>query len=308
MAILSFIITQVVFHTDIKQHSGQDEQYSKLVVHQRQYARRGHIQTICEHNDLGNPATKSQDITPSQLSRIYVDDTYKMLYCEVPKVACTNWKRILLILSGKMNTSDPERLSPALVHTEYQRKYLRTLNTYKPHQILTKIRHYYKFMFVRNPLERVVSAYRNKFATSYNKRYPMRIGRKIIQRYRPGASQHSMQTGDDVTFEEFVMFLLDERTKQPYDIHWRPYYQICHPCMMQYDFVGKYETLNQDVDFILEELGVKHLIDFPERPNTFKTSDVLKAVFSNISSEQVHNLWKLYSVDYSMFGYPYPDL
>jgi chondroitin 4-sulfotransferase 11 len=129
----------------------------------------------------------------------------------------------------------------------------------------------------------------------------------IIQRYRPGASEHSLQNGDDVRFEEFVQFLLDSRVKRVLDIHWRPYYQICHPCLMQYDFIGKYETLDEDVNFVLQELGVKHLINFPERPNTPKTGNVFKSIISNISSEQIHNLWKLYSVDYSMFDYSYPD-
>ena len=38
-----------------------------------------------------------------------------------------------------------------------------------------------------------------------------------------------------------------------------------------------------------------------------KTSDVMRDAYRNISSETIHKLWELYSVDYAMFNYPYPD-
>ena len=43
--------------------------------------------------------------------RLVVDEKHKILYCELPKVGCTNWKRTLLQLLhpetyGKMNVED----------------------------------------------------------------------------------------------------------------------------------------------------------------------------------------------------------
>ena len=33
----------------------------------------------------------------------------------------------------------------------------------------------------------------------------------------------------------------------------------------------------------------------------------MRDAYRNISSETIHKLWELYSVDYAMFNYPYPD-
>ena len=279
-------------------------------VRRIQANRQRRLQSVCKQFGRGRHVLNRDSIVDSDLSRIYVDDKYRFLYCEVPKVACTNWKRILLILTGKMNTTDPERLPSNLVHTDYQTNYLRTLNAYEPEEIALRIRRYYKFMFVREPLERILSAYRNKFVNRLNQRYPLRYGGKIISRYRKKPTNHSLLYGDDVRFSEFVQYLLHLKANSVFDVHWRPFYQICHPCWLRYNFIGKYETLDDDVNFILEELGVRHLLNFPEKPRskTSKTVDILKSMFANISSEAIHDLWRLYSVDYSLFGYPYPDL
>lgn len=49
----------------------------------------------------------SRTVTPHHVSRIYVEDRYKLLYCEVPKAGCSNWKRVLMVLAGvASSTSD----------------------------------------------------------------------------------------------------------------------------------------------------------------------------------------------------------
>jgi len=55
------------------------------------------------------------------------------------------------LLTGKMKTTNPEELQAKLVHTSYRKQYLRTLDQYRPRQIVHRIRKYFKFMFVREP-------------------------------------------------------------------------------------------------------------------------------------------------------------
>ncbi|KAI0226987.1 Carbohydrate sulfotransferase 11, partial [Lamellibrachia satsuma] len=240
---------------------------------------------------------------------LYVDDKHHFLYCEVPKVACTNWKRVLLIMSGKMNTTDPKKLRPSLVHGELSYRYLRTLVSYSPDEIEYRLRNYFKVMFVRNPLERILSAYINKFTQKYSTYFRKRYGRRIVRRYRENPSEQSLQRGDDVTFNEFVQYILDPQTTQSiaFNAHWRQYYKLCRPCIVNYDYIGKYETLAYDVRNVLRKLNVSN-IRFPASVSSGRrTADLVKSVYANISTEELHSLWKLYAVDFEMFGYKYPD-
>lgn len=270
--------------------------------------RRRRVQKVCASNKAFVTAKKGGD--PGEMFRyLYVDDKHHFLYCEVPKVACTNWKRVLLIMSGKMNTTDPGELRSPLVHGELSNRYLRRLVSYSPDEIDYRLRNYFKVMFVRSPLERLLSAYINKFTRSYSTYFRKRYGRKIVRRYREDPSKESLQHGHDVTFNEFIQYVLDPQTRQSsaFNAHWRQYYKLCRPCIVKYDYIGKYETLTEDVANVLRALNATH-IKFPAsvRSGT-RTADLVKNVYANISAEEIHSLWKIYAVDFEMFGYKYPD-
>lgn len=92
---------------------------------------------------------------------IYVDDKHKVLYCYIPKAWCTVWKNLLSavqqncrLASNQMNIHFTKTLHNQGIHT------LRTKTSAERDVI---IKTYKKFLFVRDPLERLVSAYRNEF-------------------------------------------------------------------------------------------------------------------------------------------------
>ena len=94
--------------------------------------------------------------------RLVVDEKHQILYCELPKVGCTNWKRTMLQLIhpdtyGKMKVEDIK--SP---HGKKGEDGYRYLSTYPKEQQIFMLQTFYKFMFVRHPLERLLSAYRDK--------------------------------------------------------------------------------------------------------------------------------------------------
>ena len=72
-------------------------------------------------------------------------------------VGCSNWKRMFAVLNGVLPpTESTER--PA---EETLRKVNRLVNL-KPEEREWRLKKYFKFIMLRNPLERLVSAYRNK--------------------------------------------------------------------------------------------------------------------------------------------------
>lgn len=48
------------------------------------------------------------------LEFLMIDEKHKLLYCRVPKVACTNWKWIFLEQMGKVNETNQEDISEGL--------------------------------------------------------------------------------------------------------------------------------------------------------------------------------------------------
>jgi len=151
---------------------------SSLSVMERFKMRKMVLKKVCMERGLNTTLNKSS------LKNIYVNDKYKFIYCEVPKVACTNWKRILLFLSGKLNKNKSLYLKSKDVHSPEYGKYLRTLDEYSEQDQRDKINNYFKFLIVREPLERILSAYRNKFTMKYNQYFHQRYGRHIIKKYR----------------------------------------------------------------------------------------------------------------------------
>lgn len=250
-------------------------------------------------------------VTASQLSHILVDDTYKIMFCYIPKVACTNIKRVFLLLTGKMNTTNPLDISSSDVHVTYD-KYLTYLSQYDTNEIYHRIKTYKKIIFVREPLERLLSAYRNKFMEK-REYFHHRFGRRIIRKYRKNPSASSLQKGNDVQFIEFVKYLTDKDTMriEGYNEHWAHYSGLCHPCLVKYDYIGKYETLDQDVDQVLKILDMDNTIKFPARGATYKgkkTKDIMADFYGTIPPKYLASLWKIYVNDYKLFGYPYPKV
>jgi hypothetical protein len=164
-----------------------------------------------------------------------------------------------------------------------------------------------KFIFVCLPFERLVSAYRDRIASN-NTNYNGHTGREIISKFRNHPSPLSLQNGHDATFPEFVDFIIDEwrKRRRPLDAHWRPVVDLCRPCVMRFDFIRKFETLNQDVDFLLRKLNESDLTRlFADQPKPKTTSSLWKEFMETISYQQLKTLNLIYADDFRLFGYPH---
>ena len=87
------------------------------------------------------------------------------------QVGCTNWMRVFMVMSGKVNVSRLEDLKEYDVHLRLQSKYLTRLSRFPPQEIQGRIKSYFKFMFVRHPFERVVSGYEDKLVNPKSRNY-----------------------------------------------------------------------------------------------------------------------------------------
>ena len=177
----------------------------------------------------------------------------------------------------------------------------------------------FKFVFVRHPFERIVSAYYDKFVKRrdpnfirsfiYYETPPNLLIKASINRYLFGKETRS---NFRINFEKFVRFVIHEVQNKIISYgtyHWMPFTDFCGLCNINYDFIGKLETLTSDMDRITRlfpEIEA-YKRTFKTKKNalgrTWKTS---LSVFSKLPKTLIHELYKVYELDFLIGGYPYP--
>ncbi|XP_054163738.1 carbohydrate sulfotransferase 11-like [Oppia nitens] len=283
-----------------------------------QQLRQSYIRNVCYDQYGWRPLNDSlYEVKVTSLAKyldhLIVDDINKLIYCFVPKVASTNWKRVLLAINMKPNENYNE-LNPLDIkgNESHVPQAFRTLNQYNDTTEITyKLRSYLKFMFVRNPYERLLSAFRNKFEDTFKDYFRERFGRKIVKQFRQQPTNESLERGHDVTFEEFLTYISQLNTSDhnhQFNEHWRPVTNLCFPCAIDYDVIGKYETLHSDVQLVLRKARINHLIQFPKREDTYSnlpSSDLISQYYTNVSDILIDKLAKVYNQDITLFQYNY---
>ncbi|XP_007669693.2 carbohydrate sulfotransferase 8 [Ornithorhynchus anatinus] len=248
-------------------------------------------------------------ITPYHVSRIFVEDKYRILYCEVPKAGCSNWKRVLMVLNGlAASTKDIQH------DTVHYGNFLKRLDSFDRKGIYRRLNTYTKMLFIREPFEKLVSAFRDKFEHPNNYYHPV-FGRAIISRYRVNATREALRTGSGVKFKEFIQYLLDVHKPVGMDIHWDHINRLCSPCLIDYDFVGKFESMEDDANFFLRLIGAPQNLTFPRFKDRHSdeertTTKITQQYFAQLSPSQRQRTYDFYYMDYLMFNYtkPFDDL
>lgn len=248
-------------------------------VEERQIARKRRLQEYCSQGPFAKPST------PENLHMLAVDDERKYIYCVVPKVGTTTWTYLLARARG-----EPQNI--------FRWKLWRRLSSYSEEERSKRLNSYTKFLFVREPWHRMVSAYNNKFIKVYG--YTTDIRREIVKTLRPESFKPDEY--HFVSFPDFIQYFSDNKTRNQ---HWRQYEQICYPCVIDYDFIGHYETLREDGDHLLTMLGLHDQIKFPKLHNSTSTSAVLE-YYSKVPMQYLNKIAELYRRDFEMFGYDFP--
>ena len=141
-----------------------------------------HLKEACARIQNKNPELLK--LEPDK-GRIHVDDALRYVYCLVPKTSTTNWLRTLIRLSDnhslKKQLNGSKELERRFVHV-LSGKVFKRLSTFSPSGIRFRWKNYYKFMFVREPLERLLSAYREKMFRDPH--YRKEVIPSILAKYR----------------------------------------------------------------------------------------------------------------------------
>ena len=275
-----------------------------LTLSDTQYRRKEILDEFCK--DEKKPLSLAR--ARVDLRNIIVNSNTGSLFCSLPKVASTNWKLTFLSIDDKYKGKNLSAISGSAIHDMMRGPNLndRRMRT------KTVLSDFYKFMFVRHPFERLASCYRNKFVmldpTNRERPHYMTVyGSKILKLYRKGLSPREASKGFGVTFAEFARWLIEKRVHEE---HWSPIFDICRPCLINYDFIGHMSTLRADAIETLHHIGLTDATYFQENMSTgaqygynVSSMHLAKQLFSKLDKGTVDALYKMYEKDFLAFGF-----
>ena len=87
--------------------------------------------------------------------------------------------------------------------------------------------------------------------------------------------------------------------------HWATYWKTCFPCDIQYDYVLKLETIEEDAKWLLDKFNITK-IGYPEGNEAPSNTSLLTSRLSEISNPLQKAVYQYLKEDYDLFAYPIP--
>ncbi|CAH1800592.1 unnamed protein product [Owenia fusiformis] len=278
----------------------------KITMEDVMSQRKSRVDAIC---DKKHPKDNYLRYTPPRSHFIVVDQKYKVVYCMVPKIASTSWTKMFLA-QHERKTYDKISWKYWLSHW---RTHMKDLNIFSKVQRKTILTTYKKFLFIRDPLDRIRSAFNNKFTRAGMsnepelKAYGQRYGKRIIQRFRKNPDKQSSRTGLGVKFPEFIQYITSNGLYKA-DEHWNSIYNLCQPCHIRYDYIGNFYNVVEESKFVMDHIGLKNITYPSENILQVKKSsqsanvNMIKKFYESIPQAQKHLLWDMYKNDNELYG------
>jgi len=163
-----------------------------------------------------------------------------------------------------------------------------------------RLKNYKKFLVVRDPFERLLSAYRNKLKPEREDAFG-EMSRKIHHQEAPEGGK------EQATFSEFLEYLVDyNQRKIPINEHWETYWKICFPCDINYDYILNLETIEEDSNWIFDKFNISK-IKYPKGNKNPSNENLLQNSLKNISVGLQKAVYHYLRTDFELFDYSPPE-
>jgi len=222
-----------------------------------------------------------------------VHDGHEFVYFVVQKVACSSIKTALRPLFDVENPARYETIRKDgkrsfRVHKLFDESGYQIDGSKFFGRVEGEYRDYFKFAFVRNPWDRLVSCYFQKI-----------VNPKGIDLNPPGEDRfyRSMQFGE---FVEVVAAIPDEKA----NAHFRSQYRgICDKNRnVLANFVGRFENLAEDFDFVAKKIGDERL----ELPHLLRSGRRRSRPYVEFYDDRLRELVRRrFRDDVEIFGYSF---
>ena len=202
-----------------------------------------HIHRQCKLHGLPLSYETTKKAMPNAIT-IHIPN-YNIVYVSNPKTGSTSFKKFVLRLQGDMTPYDDMEH----VHRGQKEKY-QVINRYTKNMTIDDIveRDMYVVGFVRNPITRLISGFKNKVLRTEGGDY----NRKIYQ-ILP-------ETATDI--ERFRVFVELVTSGVISDHHFTPQWDKMRVCSFPYSLLGQTETTRDSIETLMMETGIVD-VEFP---------------------------------------------
>ena len=179
---------------------------------------------------------------------------------------------------------------------------------------------YFRLLFVRHPIERILSAYRDKYQPGFFKR-------RLLSHEPLGADDRPLsellkKNLDDLVksrflteldtygFNLFINYIIQRGGQHSGETgitarHYGRAYDLCRVCSIDWDFIGKMDSVENDSEKVFELLGLKDRVHLGLHP---ASNDHTRMVtyFKGLPKSLMMMLYKEYEADFQVLGYTIP--
>ena len=198
----------------------------------------------------------STSLPPTQCSRLMSNDALVVapaagfVWCPNAKVGTTTWYEILRRKLMPHLSAMPRCFQAGCPdRSVYKGPYPLTVpGSMKERSELCDRGRFVSFTFVRNPWDRLASAYLSKIARPKVKD---KQAREVQDRVR---GVFGLKRNSKVSFGHFVRWVVQQNSSTM-NAHWRLHSDRCDTLHTPYEFIGRYETIQEDILHVLGLLG-----------------------------------------------------
>ena len=178
--------------------------------------------------------------SPPRPEMLKVNPEHKISICVPYKAGSETWRYLMESLSNSTETLDS----------------------------VDQLNDFMKAIQVRDPYERLLSAYRFIFAGRNVLRDNLQLSKHLMEHYKHHQHDQDADGRPVASFAQFVQSIVTGYTDLPYDLHhlltegaamhWLPYYVQCNPCHADYspDHIIHINTWQEDTTDFLHTAGI----------------------------------------------------
>lgn len=189
---------------------------------------------------------------PWPLRQIMVSQPAKLVYCPIGKNACTFLK------SEVARTARPAHIAHILKDIHFLTDHVRTglqFSDYEPPEVnlMRQGPDYFRFAVLRDPMERLLSAYIEKFVMGRLQPANIHHTKSVVAPVQLAANRQKVDFDEGITFRAFIEHVTSaDATKL--DPHWRP--QALYLDGMRYDALFRIDQMDYLMEILEDRSGM----------------------------------------------------